>query len=415
MLKAKILGIDQESIDIAREWSERTQGELDDYDISMDWNDINTSDESFSQDELAKFYSRIKFIESFNSNYREIALKLIRKDFRDLWLRVKKMRNQSKDAKMVYYQISPYFEDLNLKSMISNKFDSIVLPNGWLRGQLYCFSSNSGGGKTSLAVMITTALISGCNPLYDESNKQDPQNVLYINLEQDETEIEKRIISCLSAFNNVEKAIPYSDMMNPSKLSGNENLLVATQVYRLFSDRVKILNTEDFPSLDVDDICDVISKQTMKKKYGIVIIDQNQNIKDSDLIQERNATRLRHLAKSIQLPVVILSQMNKGSQTEARNPDGSLNPNKITGSALKGSNAIEQQSSNVVFILPTKKIVEKFDYEAELVNIITPKGRYGGGDIQMLFIKQFNLFVDPDSDLRVENEDEEVVSYNAKL
>lgn len=370
---------------------------------------------SFLENELSKFYSRIKLIEEMNKYYQQRELEAVKLEFNELWLRIVQMKKYSQNAKMIYYQIAPYFEEKNLKSLVSLKFDSIVFPNGLINDQLYCFSGLSGGGKTSLAIMITTTLLSGCNPLCDVQGEQKPQKVLYVNLEQEETEIEKRIISCFSAMNDLSRAIPYSMMMDMIKLSGNQNLLVATQIFRIFSKNLKILNLEDFPSNDVEDICNIIVEETKKQDFGIIIIDQNQNIKGSEDVQERNATSLRKLAKQVHLPVVLLSQMNKFSQNEARNPDGSINPNKITGSALKGTNSIEQQASNVVFVLPTKKKKTIGKHEAEIVNIVTSKGRYGGGNIQMIFLKEFNIFLDFEDNISIESKECEEVNINGNL
>lgn len=382
--------------------------------MKVEINGINHSS-SFLEDELTKFYSRIQFIEEMECYYQTILLDAIRLEFNGLWLRIVKMMNYSEDAKMIYYQLAPYFEEKNLKPLISSKFDSIIFPNGWIKDQLYCFNGLSGGGKTSLAIMITTILLSGCNPLFDVQNVQKPQKVLYINLEQEKSEIEKRIISCFSAMNNLSQAIPYSTMMDMVKLCGNKNLLVATHIFRIFSENLKILNLEDFPSNDVDDIFHIIVEETKKQDYGLVIIDQNQNIKGSEDIQERNATSLRKLAKQVHLPVVLLSQMNKFSQNDARNPDGSIDPNRITGSALKGTNSIEQQASNVVFVLPTKKTKKIGEYEAEIVNIVTSKGRYGGGNIQMLFLKEFNIFLDFEDNISIESSEMIEVNINGNL
>lgn len=346
-------------------------------------------------DELYQLNSDLELMNYLNENYEDIAKNNLKEKYYALWKRLIQFKDESAHAKKMYFALSPYFQMKNIEAMISENFDNQILKEGWIPKQLYTISGLSGGGKTSLAIMITTVLMSGVNPLLQKKKLQNPSKVLYVNLEQANEEIEKRIISAFSLLNNSRHAIPYSAMMNMAELENISDLKVSSFLYSMFFDYFTILNIEDFITHDVEDICNKISEMHDQKQFDLVIIDQYQNIKDSEEVSERIATRLRNLAKEIELPVVVLAQMNKASQRDSMNEAGIIDVNKISGIALKGASALEQQSSNVTFILPTGKTKKQYGHEGEIVTIVNKKGRYGtGNQIQMLFLKEFNLFVD---------------------
>lgn len=58
----------------------------------------------------------------------------------------------------------------------------------------------------------------GVNPQHKDHIEQKQVHVLYINLEQAQEEVEKRFVSCFSALNDLDRAIAYSDIMNPSEI-----------------------------------------------------------------------------------------------------------------------------------------------------------------------------------------------------
>lgn len=248
--------------------------------------------------------------------------------------------------------------------------------------------------------MISVVLISGLNPLFPEKGRQKQSKVLYVNLEQATEELEKRAISLFSAMNDVSHGIAYSSLMNAGNLSGEENLRnlkMGSYLYSKFSHNLKILDNSAFDSNDIDDLCKKITAVHNENHYDMVIIDQYSNIKESDEVSERIATTLRNLARELNLSIIILAQMNKVSQRESMNEHGVVDVNKISGIALKGASALEQQASNVTFILPSGKHKCQYGIEGSVVSIVNKKGRYGSGkQISMLFLSEYNLFVDID-------------------
>ena len=397
-MRVKILGIDEESIKMSKEWSERTQEVINEeywFENCSKSQTKKTITNAFdvNQDELTRLFSRLNSIDSMNDEFKELTLTTIQEEYKDLWERIKYYSTTSKHAKVLCLKLSKYFEKENISAFISNEFDKTILPQGWINDQLYTISGLSGGGKTSLAIMMSTVLIGGINTFHSQI-KKDTHRVLYVNLEQQRIEIEKRIISTLSILNDLDHAISYADMMDIAKFDDTRNLNTAIDLFYGVMDNLKIIDYEDFDSHDVDDVCKGIIEQVNKNDYEIVFLDQFVNLKDSEEISERNANALRNLARTLHIPIVVLTQMSKESQRGAMKSDGTFDANKISGIALKGASALEQQSSYVTFILPTGKKQKFHGYDAEVVTIANKKGRYGQGEIQMLFVKAFNLFVD---------------------
>ena len=110
------------------------------------------------------------------------------------------------------------------------------------------------------------------------------------------------------------------------------------------------------------------------------------------------------MARSLDLPVLVLGQMNKLSQQDSMNENGQMDINKISAISLKGASALAQQSTNVTFIIPTGKTKIVNGHQGEIVLIANKKGRYGCGEgVKMLFLKQFNLLLDLEADKETSN------------
>lgn len=360
--------------------------------------DSNKPIKGIDADELEQLITEVELLKYIKKDYAKLIASNLKVNYSQLWKRLTAMKEQSSYAKMRYYQLLPYFETGNLEAMISKEFDNQILKNGWIPSQLNVVSGLSGGGKTSLAIMISAVLISGINPLFPEKGRQKQAKVLYVNLEQANEELEKRMIALFSVLNDVKRGIAYSSLMNAKNLNDKDslqNLKIGSYLYSKFCKNFDILNNYDFDTNDIDDIYEKIKQIHSKNHYEIIIIDQYSNIKESDEVSERIATTLRDMARELNVPVVVLAQMNKISQRESMNEDGIIDVNKISGIALKGASALEQQASNVTFIIPSGKQKKQYGKEGKVVTIVNKKGRYGtGNQISMLFLSEFNLFVD---------------------
>ena len=138
-------------------------------------------------------------------------------------------------------------------------------------------------------------------------------------------------------------------------------------------DRVADANItiDDTPGITVGELRSKCRKQKLEKGLDLVIIDYLQLISTpgnrNETEDKRIGTitrRLKLLAKSLDIPVVLLSQLNRDNVRNDRDPD--LHD-------LRGSGAIEQDADRVVFLSP------RTSYDgAKLVKVINGKNRDGG-------------------------------------
>lgn len=315
--------------------------------------DINSSNfeknTAMHNDDLVELYDDISLLEYCHEDLKIHFIEMIRKKYSKLICRIVEQKDLTPTTKKIYLQILPYISEANLMPLVSEKFDNNILPNGWIKGQLYTISGLSGGGKTALGIMFSSVLMLGVNPHYKNHIDQKQVHVLYINLEQAQEEVEKRFVSCFSAINNLDKAIKYSDIMNPSEIKKLGNYNFASHLYSFYSSNLTILNSNDFLSLDITDIEKEVIDICQKTYIDFVVIDQYQNISGSEEISEHIATELRNMARNLNLPVLVLGQMNKSSQQDSMNENGQIDINKISAISLKGASALAQQSTNVTY------------------------------------------------------------------
>lgn len=360
--------------------------------------------DTIQNDDLVELYDDISLLPYCHEDLKKHFIEMIHEKYSELICRIVKQKDFTPTTKKIYLQLLPYIADANLMPLVSEEFDNNIFPNGWIKGQLYTISGPSGGGKTALGIMFSTVLMLGVNPQHKNHIEQKQAHVLYINLEQAQEEVEKRFVSCFSALNDLDRAIAYSDIMNPSEIKKLADYNFASHLYSCYSSNLTILNPNDFSSLDIIDIERKVINVCRKEYIHFIVIDQYQNISGSEEISEHIATELRNMARNLDLPVLVLGQMNKLSQQDSMNENGQIDINKISAISLKGASALAQQSTNVTFIIPTGKTKIINGYKGDIVLIANKKGRYGCGEgVKMLFLKQFNLLLDLEDDKKISN------------
>jgi replicative DNA helicase len=123
-------------------------------------------------------------------------------------------------------------------------------------------------------------------------------------------------------------------------------------------------------------------------KLGLIIVDYLQLISPSDptIPREQQVAEvsrgLKAMAKELDLPVIVLSQLNRSSEKENRSP---------RLSDLRESGSIEQDADVVLMLAPPKDSDEKF--QAAAYELIVAKQRNGPvGQLQLTFLKDITRF-----------------------
>ncbi len=127
-----------------------------------------------------------------------------------------------------------------------------------------------------------------------------------------------------------------------------------------------------------------------KKKLGLIIVDYLQLIGaiDPRAIREQQVAEmsrgLKAMAKELDVPVIVLSQLNRAADKENRTP---------RLSDLRESGAIEQDADVVMFLARPKDADEKFQVAADMAELILAKNRNGPvGDLRLSFLRDITRF-----------------------
>ena len=218
-------------------------------------------------------------------------------------------------------------------------------------------------------------------------------------------------MSTLSALNNIEKAISFSDMMNMSELENLKNYKLAVELLFSYSNFLKVIEEDDLLDLSIESIISKIHILMSEEKYEVIVIDQFENIKGADEISDIIPIKLKSIAKKFNVPLIVQAQLNKASVTNAQTSKGSIDYKKLGGNSLKGTSSLEHQSSNILILTPLEERKTMYGYDARRIKITQPKSRYGSQDsCECWFIGQLNIFIDCyESNTQKTNETSKVV------
>lgn len=127
-----------------------------------------------------------------------------------------------------------------------------------------------------------------------------------------------------------------------------------------------------------------------RSKLGFIIVDYLQLLSPTDPKVPREqqvaeASRgLKSLAKELDVPVLVLSQLNRSSEKENRTP-------KLAD--LRESGSIEQDADVVLMLARPKDADEKFQVAADSAELIVAKQRNGPvGDLKLTFLRDITRF-----------------------
>jgi replicative DNA helicase len=127
-----------------------------------------------------------------------------------------------------------------------------------------------------------------------------------------------------------------------------------------------------------------------RQKLGLIVVDYLQLLSPIDSLVPREqqvaeASRgLKALAKELDVPVVVLSQLNRASEKENRTP-------KLAD--LRESGSIEQDADVVLMLTRPKDADEKYQVAADSAELIVAKQRNGPvGELRLTFLRDITRF-----------------------
>ena len=127
-----------------------------------------------------------------------------------------------------------------------------------------------------------------------------------------------------------------------------------------------------------------------RQKLGLIIVDYLQLLTPTDpsVLREQQVSEasrgLKALAKELDVPVLVLSQLNRASEKENRPP-------RLAD--LRESGAIEQDADVVLMLARPKDAPEGSQVAADTADLIVAKNRNGPvGDLRLTFIRDITRF-----------------------
>jgi replicative DNA helicase len=232
-----------------------------------------------------------------------------------------------------------------------------ILDGGFGKGELDVIAAAPAVGKSAFAINV---LANECENLIDApvSPNQKPPMVFYVSIEMNGGEIFERLVSFKAG-----KSFKMKDFVanNYSK----EDL----ELFTIAIDRIKKypLKTNHTFHASVNDVAAQMSQISNSFDLKLVIID-HLHIMDYDKTNENNAIagitkRLKALAKEYDVPIVLLSQVNKTkaafdysskfNKQQPNSPQTNVDDqasNAIGMNDLRGSGAIAQDASVIIMM-----------------------------------------------------------------
>ncbi|WP_308722464.1 replicative DNA helicase [Paenibacillus polysaccharolyticus] len=249
--------------------------------------------------------------------------------------------------------------------------DSIT--GGLQRSDLIIVAARPSVGKTAFALNITQNVAKNTNDA-----------VALFSLEMSDGQFAQRLVS--SEGNIDASSIRMGDMQDKDwiDMAKAVGILAETNIY-----------VDDSAGITIQDICSKCRRLKKEKGLALIMIDYLQLIEVAGGRGKAGENRqqevsmisrtLKHLARELDVPVVALSQLSRAvEQRQDKRP---------MMSDLRESGSIEQDADIVAFLYRD----DYYNQESEkknLIEIIIGKQRNGPvGTVELVFLKQFNKFV----------------------
>jgi len=228
-------------------------------------------------------------------------------------------------------------------------------------------------GKTSLALNMVEA---AAMPKRGESH-----TVLLFSLEMSSAQLALRML-CARARVNMK-------LLRDGLLSKNgeeqQRLLQAADEFS----KAPIF-IDDSSHLTIMELRAKARRLAARHKLGFIVVDYLQLLSPTDpkVPREQQVAEisrgLKALAKELDVPVLVLSQLNRSAEKENRTP-------KL--SDLRESGSIEQDADVVLMLARPKDADEKFQVAADSAELIVAKQRNGPvGDLKLTFLRDITRF-----------------------
>lgn len=260
-----------------------------------------------------------------------------------------------------------------LTGVTSGFKDLDQLTFGFQRQEMIVLAARPSMGKTSLALNFAEAAAM--------PRKGTPAATLVFSLEMSAAQLALRML-CSRARINMK-------LLREGLLSknGNEQQQLLQAADEFSKSPIFI---DDSSHLSIMELRAKARRVHARSKLGFIIVDYLQLLSPTDPKVPREqqvaeASRgLKALAKELDVPVLVLSQLNRSSEKENRTP-------KLAD--LRESGSIEQDADVVLMLARPKDADEKFQVAADSAELIVAKSRNGPvGELRLTFLRDITRF-----------------------
>jgi len=254
-----------------------------------------------------------------------------------------------------------------VSGLASGYIDLDNLTAGFQNNELIIIAARPSVGKTAFALNLVRHVV-----------VEERQPVFFVSLEQSRIELAERLLCCQARVDSHRLRKGHLDTDDMQKL------IIAGDVLRQGK-----LFLDDSPGQSMLRIS--ANARRLKLRHGIrlVAIDYLQLIDPDNRRDSRQeqvsaiSRRLKFLARELEIPVIALAQVNRGSEDRQ--------DHRPRLSDLRESGAIEQDADTVM-LLHRPELHEPGQYEG-IVEVIVGKQRNGPtGDVTLTYLKQYMRF-----------------------
>jgi replicative DNA helicase len=242
---------------------------------------------------------------------------------------------------------------------------------GFQKQEMIVLAARPSVGKTSLALNVADAATL--------PKKGEPVPTLIFSLEMSAVQLAMRML-CARARVNIQQL-----RQERTPRHGKEELGLVEAADELSKAPLFI---DDSSHLTIMELRAKARRLYTRHRLGLIVVDYLQLISptDSQVPREQQVAEasrgLKAMAKELDLPVLVLSQLNRSSEKENREP---------RLSDLRESGSIEQDADVVLMLAPPKDPDDK--YQTAAYELVVAKQRNGPiGKLELIFLKDFTRF-----------------------
>ncbi len=262
-----------------------------------------------------------------------------------------------------------------LTGVTSGFKDLDALTFGFQRQEMIVVAARPSMGKTSFALNIAEAAA------LPKPGRAEPAPTLIFSLEMSSSQLALRML-CARARVNIK--------LLRDGLVGRDGREVNALGQAAEEFKKAPILIDDSSNLTIMEMRAKARRIYARKKLGLIIVDYLQLVSGTDPRAPREqqvaevSRGLKALAKELDLPVIVLSQLNRSSEKENRTP---------RLSDLRESGSIEQDADVVIMLSRPKDSDEKFQTAAGAADLIIAKQRNGPvGDLKLTFLQEITRF-----------------------